>query len=206
MPEQTGSLCALPRSTVLSVGHRASICRQNMDNQDSYMVAANARTATTFAFSPGQAHDAQQGSEMLGGLVSRISRRPTRRRGCTGMAKGARRNWCIWATCSWTIVREPGKAFSAGDLGLTGGLAGLQEGLPLDGLAKEFDDSGCLGNRWCYWRGPTLRDGAHDPVGGVRGRSPQSVPGERQPGCRGSPVLCGRCGTKPPAPRRWTGG
>ena len=82
------------------------------------------------------------------------------------MAKGARRNWCIWATCSWTIVREPGKAFSAGDLGLTGGLAGLQEGLSLDGLAKEFDDSGCLGNRWCYWRGPTLRDGAHDPVGG----------------------------------------
>ena len=102
MPEQTGSLCALPRSTVLSVGHRASICRQNMDNQDSYMVAADARTATTFAFSPGQAHDAQQGREMLGGLVSRISRRPTRRRDCTGMAKGARRNWCIWATCSWT--------------------------------------------------------------------------------------------------------
>ena len=38
---------------------------------------------TTFAFSPGQAHDAQQGREMLGGLVSRISRRPTRRRDCT---------------------------------------------------------------------------------------------------------------------------
>ena len=32
------------------------------------MVAANARTAITFALSPGQAHDAQQGRELLGGL------------------------------------------------------------------------------------------------------------------------------------------
>ena len=33
-----------------------------------HMVAANARTAITFALSPGQAHDAQQGRELLGGL------------------------------------------------------------------------------------------------------------------------------------------
>ena len=32
------------------------------------MVAANARTAITFALSPGQAHDAQQVRELLGGL------------------------------------------------------------------------------------------------------------------------------------------
>ncbi len=32
------------------------------------MVAANARTAITFALSPGQAHDAQQGRELLAGL------------------------------------------------------------------------------------------------------------------------------------------
>ena len=32
------------------------------------MVAANARTAITFALSAGQAHDAQQGRELLGGL------------------------------------------------------------------------------------------------------------------------------------------
>ena len=30
-------------------------------------------------------------------------------------------------------------------LGLVGGLAGLQESLPLDGLAQEFDDPGVLG-------------------------------------------------------------
>lgn len=33
-----------------------------------HLVAANARTAITFALSPGQAHDAQQGRELLGGL------------------------------------------------------------------------------------------------------------------------------------------
>ena len=32
------------------------------------MVAANARTAITFALSPSQAHDAQHGRELLGGL------------------------------------------------------------------------------------------------------------------------------------------
>ena len=32
------------------------------------MVAADARTAITFALSPGQAHDAQHGRELLGGL------------------------------------------------------------------------------------------------------------------------------------------
>ena len=31
-----------------------------------------------------------------------------------------------------------GEAFSAGDLGLTGDLAGLQEGLPRDGLARRM--------------------------------------------------------------------
>ena len=33
-----------------------------------HMVAADARTAITFALSPGQAHDARQGRELLGGL------------------------------------------------------------------------------------------------------------------------------------------
>ena len=59
----------------------------------------------------------------------------------------------------------PGEAFSAGALGPAGNLVGLQESLPLDGLAQEFDDSGCVGALWRCWRGSTLRDGAHDPVG-----------------------------------------
>ena len=41
---------------------------RRMDPPRFHMVAANARTAITFALSPGQAHDAQQGRELLGGL------------------------------------------------------------------------------------------------------------------------------------------
>ena len=39
----------------------------------------------------------------------------------------------------------PGEAFSEGDLSPARSLAGLQEGLSLDGLAQEFDGSGCIG-------------------------------------------------------------
>jgi len=35
-----------------------------------------------------------------------------------------------------------GDAFLAGNFGLTGGLTGLQKGLPLDGLVQEFDYPG----------------------------------------------------------------
>ena len=43
---------------------------------------------------------------------------------------------------------SPGDALTAGDLGLIVNLAGLEEGLPLKGLAEKLDDtgrSGCLG-------------------------------------------------------------
>ena len=49
---------------------------------------------------------------------------------------------------------SPGEALAAGDGRLSDRLAGLQEGLPLDGLVQEFDDSGCLGTLWRCWRGP----------------------------------------------------
>jgi len=38
-----------------------------------------------------------------------------------------------------------GEAFAVSDLGLVGGLAGLEKGPPLDGLAEEFDHAGRLG-------------------------------------------------------------
>lgn len=38
-----------------------------------------------------------------------------------------------------------GEALLSGDLGLAGDLSWFQEGLPLDGLAEELDNPGCLG-------------------------------------------------------------
>lgn len=59
-----------------------------------------------------------------------------------------------------------GDPLSPGDVGLVGGLAGLQEGLPLDGLAEEFDHPGRPGLPGRLGLAPGRRDGAHDPVGG----------------------------------------
>ena len=38
-----------------------------------------------------------------GGGTIHTSRRPIRKRGCIGRARGGRRNWRIWGTCCWTI-------------------------------------------------------------------------------------------------------
>lgn len=67
-----------------------------------------------------------------------------------------------------------GDPLSPGDVGLVGGLAGLQEGLPLDGLAEEFDHPGRPGLPGRLRVAPPARDGAHDPVGGDPAR--QGVP------------------------------
>lgn len=47
-----------------------------------------------------------------------------------------------------------GDALLAGDVGLVGGLAGLKEGLPLDGLAEELDQAGL---RWAQSLGRCAR-------------------------------------------------
>gem|GEM_PF-1613790 len=60
----------------------------------------------------------------------------------------------------------PGDPLAVGDLGLAGGVTGFEEGLPLDGLAEEFDDPGRRGLLGRLRLAPRRRDGAHDPVGG----------------------------------------
>lgn len=57
--------------------------------------------------------------------------------------------------CSWILggklqqthdlgLPGAGDALPAGDGRLVGGLAGVEEGLPLEGLEQEFDHPGCL--------------------------------------------------------------
>ncbi len=87
----------------------------------------------------------------------------------------------------------PGEAFSTGELGLVGGVPGLDQCLPLDGLAAEFDDSGCRGNLGGSWLSPTLRYGAHDPVSGHAGRQGADVAVLKAPlGARPISTVCSR--------------
>jgi len=62
-----------------------------------------------------------------------------------------------------------GEALPAGDVGPVGGVAGFEQGLPLDGLPQEIDHPGRLG----LARG--RREGAHDPVGGDPARQGADV-------------------------------
>ena len=88
--------------------------------------------------------------------------------------------------CCWISGAEPEHAHDLGDpgagdpfppgyLGLICGLAGLQERLPLDGLAQEFDDPGCLGIFGRLRLAAAWRDGAHDPGGGYTARQGADV-------------------------------
>ena len=58
-----------------------------------------------------------------------------------------------------------GDSLPACDLGLACGLVRLQEGLPLDGLAQQFDHPGCPGILTRFWLAPVGHYGAYDPVG-----------------------------------------
>jgi len=58
-----------------------------------------------------------------------------------------------------------GAALPAGDFRLFGNLTGLQESLPLDSLAEEFDYSGGLGFSGRFVIAPARRDCGHGPVG-----------------------------------------
>ena len=59
-----------------------------------------------------------------------------------------------------------GDALPAGDGGLVGDLAGLQEGPPLDGLSEEFDHPGRLGLPGRFGVTVPPRDGVYHPVCG----------------------------------------
>ncbi len=69
----------------------------------------------------------------------------------------------------------PGDALSAGDVGLIGGVAGFEEGLPLDGLAEELDHPGRLGLLGRLGLAPARWDGGDDPVGGHTARQGADV-------------------------------
>jgi len=104
----------------------------------------------------------------------------------------------------------------SGNVGLVGDLAGLQEGLPFDGLAEELDHPGCFGLLWRLWVAPAAMEGVYDLVGGhparqgadvavfegplgSRGRSLRSVHGRRPRGrLRGHSGWHGRLGSRPP--------
>jgi hypothetical protein len=53
-----------------------------------------------------------------------------------------------------------GDAVSAGDVGLVGGLAGLEEGPPLEGLAEELDPRGAP---WAAWASPEAEGWPRSP-------------------------------------------
>lgn len=57
-----------------------------------------------------------------------------------------------------------GNAFPNGDVSLAGDLAGLQEGLPLDGLAEEFDHPGRPGHLRWFRSASVERGGPYHPV------------------------------------------
>ena len=69
-------------------------------------------------------------------------------------------------------LRHPGAGdpLAAGDGGLAGGLAGLEEGLSFERLAKEFDHAGRPGLLRRLGLAPARRDGTDDPVGGHTAR------------------------------------
>ena len=63
----------------------------------------------------------------------------------------------------------------SGNVGLVGDLAGLQEGLPFDGLAEELDHPGCFGLLWRLWVAPAAMEGVYDLVGGHPARQGADV-------------------------------
>ena len=88
--------------------------------------------------------------------------------------------------CSWIfgakrsipmiwVTRARVNALTTCDLSLICRLAGLKEGLPLDGLAQEFDDPGRPGILGRFRLAPAWQDGAHDPVGGHTARQGADV-------------------------------
>ena len=68
-----------------------------------------------------------------------------------------------------------GDPLSPGYSGLICGLGALQEPLPLDGLAQEFDDPGGPGILGRFRFTPARCDGAHDSVGGHTARQDADV-------------------------------
>ena len=76
---------------------------------------------------------------------------------------------------------RPGDALPPGYLGLGGDLAGLEEGLPLDGLAEKLDDPGRPGvSRW-LGLAPAGGGRGHHPVGGHPARQGADVAAFERP-------------------------
>jgi hypothetical protein len=88
---------------------------------------------------------------------------------------------------------SPGDALAAGDLGLIVNLAGLEEGLPLKGLAEKFDDTWRSGRRGRLAVPVLGRKRTDDAFGGYLARQGADVAVSKAPlGPRAISTVCSR--------------